>query len=264
MKKFIPILVCVLICTMLFGCSAKSEENESTIGGTTETTNQTVSTSTKSGSRIEELTDADGKLMMNVVDEEGNTVTEKMVLVTAENGEPVCNDKGQFLVESDYGEQFFVDEPTATTQQATQSTTAKKKETTSKKAEGTTAKTTAKSTTATTAKAKTTTAKTTAKATTKAKHNITLNITVKTDDKTIIDNYSVSVDSNYSVLKALRQACKDKNIDLTEQQSIGGATVTAIDGISGDWVYSLNGGEENYNVAKQHLKSGDTIVFTLK
>lgn len=262
MKKFIPIIMCVLICTMLFGCSAKSDENESTLGNTTETTNQTVSTSTKSGSRIEELTDAEGKLIMDVVDEDGNTVTEKMVLVTAENGEPVCNDKGQFLVESDYGEQFFVDEPTATTQQTSQSTTAKKKETTSKKSEGTTAKTTAKNTTATTAK--TTTAKTT-KATTKAKHNITLNITVKADDKTIIDNYSVSVNSNYSVLKTLRQACKDKNIELTEQSVIGIPSITAIDGISGDWVFSINGGEEEYNAAtKQNLKSGDTIVFTLK
>lgn len=260
MKKLIPILICVLICTMLFGCSAKSDENESTVGGTTETTNQTVSTSTKSGSRIEELTDADGKIVMNVVDEDGNSVTEKMVLVTAENGEPVCNDKGQFLVESDYGEQFFVDEPTATTQQTSQTTAAKKKETTSKKSEGTTAKTTAKNTTT----AKTTTAKTT-KATTKAKHNITLNITVKTADKTIIDNYSVSVDSNYSVIKALRQACEDKKIELTEKQSaLGNPGITAIDGISGDWVYSLNGGEESHKVTQQNLKSGDTIVFTLK
>ena len=263
MKKLIPILICVLICTMLFGCSAKSDENESTVGGTTETANQTVSTSTKSGSRIEELTDAEGRLVMNVVDEDGNTVTEKMVLVTAENGEPVCNDKGQFLVESDYGEQFFVDEPTATTQQTSQTT--KKKETTSKKADGTTSKTTAKNTTATTAKAKTTTAKATTKATTKAKHNITLNITVKTADKTIIDNYSLSVDSNYSVLKALRQACEDKKIELTEEETaLHNPSISAIDGISGDWVYSLNGGEESHKVTQQKLKSGDTIVFTLK
>lgn len=259
MKRYIPIIICVMICAILFGCSAKKEEKVSAVEGTTATTNQQVSTSTKSGSRIEELTDADGKLVMNVVDEEGNTVTEKMVLVTAENGEPVCNDKGQFLVESDYGEQFFVDEPTATTQQ-TSKTTAKKKEATTKKAKST-SKTTAKNTTT----AKTTTAKTTVKTTTKPteKQYITLKITAKTADKVILDSYSVKVDSRYSVLKALKQACNENNIEVVEKQSIGGASITAIDGIEGNWTFSIDGGKAQYNVAVQKLKSGNSIVFTL-
>ncbi len=260
MKRYIPIIICVLICAILFGCSAKSEEIVPSVEGTTATTNHQVSTSTKSGSRIEELTDADGKLVMNVVDEEGNTVTEKMMLVTAENGEPICNDKGQFLVESDYGEQFFVDEPTATTQQ-TSKTTAKKKESTTKKA-GSTSKTTAKNKTTA---AKKTTAKTTVKTTAKPteKQYITLKITAKTADKVILDSYSVTVESHYSVLKALKQACKDNNIEVVEKQSIGGASVTEIDGIEGSWTYSINGGKVQYNVALQKLKSGDSIVFTL-
>lgn len=275
MKKLIIVALSFLICLSFFGCSADN---------TTDNENTTAN--------YESITDSDGKVAVAVTDknnelvtnEKGDYVTELVQAVTNENKELVTNEVGQLIVERENGEQLAVGEPTATTAPQTtvannsdtadektsaaagKTTTATtKKTTTTKKQDTTAAQTTTTKKQTTTAKQTTTTKKqTTSTTAATSKGDITVKITIKDGDKTVLNSYAVTAKKGTAVSEFLKMACNENAIDVVVKKSdFGGLTVNKIGDTEGNWCFSLNGAKQKYNFSEQKLNNNDSIVVSL-
>ena len=89
------------------------------------------------------------------------------------------------------------------------------------------------------------------------------------DNGIILNTYTVTLENGQSAYDALKKACSDNNIKITESSSKYGAYIIGFNNIDekdcgngSGWLYFVNGSTPNLSAKKYIVKNNDKIVFS--
>jgi hypothetical protein len=101
-----------------------------------------------------------------------------------------------------------------------------------------------------------------------AKADINVSIFIKGPESVILEEYSITVKDEDTVLTALSTACEENDIELKYSGSGGFAYVNSIggykefsNGSASGWIYMINEEKPNVGIGSKKLSDGDIIRF---
>jgi cytoskeletal protein RodZ len=246
MKKYISIIISILLCLLLVGCSANVQ------GGNENSITSTTASTLKASDEEESTTAIKANSTTTSETTTSNKETTKSTTTTTKNQ--------------------------ATTKSNTTSSSTTTKATTKK---STTTSTTAKATAKQTTKAKTTTTTTTSSTIT-----CTVSIECKSilsnmnnlkagheayvpSNGVILQSTSVTVKNGSTAYDVVKQACSNNGVTINAKKSTYGMYIVGFNNIdekdcgsASGWLYYVNGSAPNKSCDKYTVKNGDNIVFS--
>lgn len=267
MKKFSKIILCILIISIMFGCTAQKESVSTTQTSTQVTVSESLSSQTeKSTTQIDTTSEETSK-----------ETTTKEETTSKATKETTTKQKNISTTKATKAKKASTTKNQTTKASSTSTTSISVSESTAVATTSTTLSTTA-STTSTTAKATTTT--------TSAYIDCTVEIECKKildnmsnlkaghedfvpDDGIILNSYSVTIKNGSTAYDALSEACSANGIKLSSNKSVYGVYVSGINNIDefdcgkqSGWLYSVNGKSPSKSSDNYKLKNGDKVVFS--